>query len=644
MMASMRKSVWGWIGLGFLILAALALVLIDLGQGQRGAREAEGEVLATVGKAELTEAEFVRRLSRAADQERQRTPELTQTDFILRGGADLVFRQMVAGKALEQFGQRHGVVVSERMVDGEIASIPAAQVNGRFDEATFRRLLQTQRISEAEVRQGVREDLIRRQLIAPVALGAHVPDSMAAPYAALLLEVREGELAAVPFAAMPDPGEPTEADLEGFWKANRRMFTVPERRAFRFARIEPDGLAAGVTVTPAEVEAFYKANIAEFGGEELREMRQIVLPTMADAQAFIDEVRGGKTFAEAAAARGFTERDTSLGLTSRGVLAVDTSDGVAAAAFRTPAGQMTNPIQGPLGFHVVEVMAIRPASPQPLRSVSATIEKRLIDERVQAKLTEIINEAEDRIEAGEPFTQIAADLGLRVEAVEPVTSGGLRLTEDFQLKPVVSPLVDKVFAADPGNGPQVVEAGPGRFALFEIAEVKSAEVIPVASIRERVVAGWAADQRQRAARAMAEEMAAKASAGESLAALARARGLPPAQSFAVRRLELTQAATQGEVIPPPVLMLLNTPAGQARPIPVPRAGAAFVVRTVRVTPGDLGQAPELAAAVRQSLSREAALEMSELYLRAIEREVGTVTRPQQLEAVKRRLAGVPADG
>lgn len=643
MMASMRSSVWRWIGLGLLVVAALALVVIDLGQGGgRGARQPQGEVLATVGKREIGEAEFVRRLGRAAEQERQRTPELTQTDFIRRGGADLVFRQMVAGEALEQFGARHGVTVSERMIDGEIASIPAAQVNGRFDEATFRRLLEAQRVSEAEVRDGIRQDLMRRQLIAPVALGAHVPQGMAEAYAALLLEVREGEIAAIPFGAMPDPGQPSDAQLETFWKANRQMFTVPERRAFRFAMIEPDGLAEQVQVSPAEVEAYYKANLAEFGGEELREMNQVVLASLAEAQAFVREVRGGTPFATAAAARGFTPRDTALGLTSEAALADDTSAGVAAAAFRAAAGSITNPIEGPLGFHVVEVVSVRPAAPKPLRAVAAEIEKKLIDERVQARLAETINEAEDRIDAGEPFSAVAEALGLRVQTVEPVTADGLRLTEAYELERVMSPLVDRAFSIDPGDGPQVVQAGEGRFALIEIAEVKLGETIPVAPIRARVAAAWAQEQRQRAARALAEELAAKATAGETLAALVRGRNLPPAQSFAVRRLELTQAASQGDAIPPPILMLLNTPAGQARPLPVPQSAAAFVVRTVRVTPGDLAEAPELAGAVRQSLAREAALEMSEFYVRGIEREIGTVTRPQQLEAVKRRLVGAPA--
>lgn len=645
MMSSLRGSVWGWIGLGFLALGALALVLIDLGQGGSGpgGRAETGTVLATVGNDSVTEPEFVRRLNRALEQQRQQDPSLTISDFIRGGGADLVFTQMIAASALEQFGARHGIVVSDRMVDGEIASIPAAQVNGRFNEERFRRLLEQQRLSEAEVRDSIRSDLMRRQLLAPVALGAHVPRGMSEPFARLLLEVREGQLLAIPFEAMPDPGTPTDAQLQAFWQENRRVWTVPERRSFRVALIAPDGLAEGITVTPAEVEAFYKANIGEFGGEELREMRQVVLPSQAEAQRFIEEVRGGRSFADAATARGFTPEDTALGLRTQESLADDTSDGVAAAAFRTPAGQVTNPIQGPLGVHVVEVVAIRPAAPRPLATVAAEIEKRLVDERVQARLAETINEAEDRIDAGESFGAIAEALGLKVDEVPAVTTDGLRLTDDFRLEPAASPLVDRVFAIDPADGPQVIDVGGGRFAMLEIRERIAPTVIPLESVRDRVVAGWQADQRRRAAEAMAEEIAKAATNDDVFRQQATERRLPPPQRFAVRRLELTQAAQQGQTIPPPVLRLLNTPAGEARAVRAPQAGAAFVVRTLRVTPGDLGEAPELGDAVRQSLTREASAEMAEFYLRAVEREVGTARRPEAFEAVKRRLAGVLED-
>jgi peptidyl-prolyl cis-trans isomerase D len=645
MMSSLRGSVWGWIGLGFLALGALALVLIDLGQGGSGpgGRGESGTVLATVGDDSVTEPEFVRRLNRALDQQREGDPSLTISDFIRGGGADLVLSQMVAASALEQFGARHGLIVSERMIDGEIASIPAAQVNGQFSEERFRRLLEQQRITEAEVRDGIRSDLMRRQLLAPVALGAHVPRGMAEPFARLLLEVREGQLLAVPFEAMPDPGAPTDAQLEAFWRENRRVWTVPERRSFRFALIEPEGIAETVKVTPEEVEAFYKANIGQFGGEELRDMRQVVLPSQAEAQRFVDEVRGGRAFPEAASARGFTGEDTALGQRTRESLADDTSDGVAAAAFRTPAGQVTNPIQGPLGVHVVEVISIRPAAPRPLATVSAEIEKRLVDERVQARLAETINDAEDRIDAGESFGAVAEGLGLSIDEVPPVTTDGLRLTDDFRLEPAASPLVDRVFAIDPADGPQVVDVGGGRFAMLEIREVIAPTVIPLEQVRDRIVVGWQADQRRRAADAMASEIAAAATDDDALRQAATQRRLPPPQRFAVRRLELTQAAQQGQTIPPPVLRLLNTPEGQARAVEAPQAGAAFVVRTLRVTPGNLDEAPELGDAVRQSLTREAAAEMAEFYVRAVEREVGTATRPEAFEAVKRRLAGVPQD-
>ena len=143
--------------------------------------------------------------------------------------------------------------------------------------------------------------------------------------------------------------------------------------------------------------------------------------------------------------------------------------------------------------------------------------------------------------------------------------------------------------------------------------------------------------------AVAPPIAAAVSKGESLAAAAKAAtggaALPPAQPLAVRRLELTQLAQQGQQVPPPVLLMLNTPKGQARVLPAPGGQGWFVVKVDDVTPGDLSQAPQLADAVRQGLVRDAGTELAETYVRSIERSVGVVRQPEQLKAVNRRLTG-----
>ena len=167
MLQFLRKSVTSWVGILILVLV-LGAVVITLFQGQApggGGGGTSGKVLATVGDSPITEADYLRLVDRAVARERQRTPTLTNPDFLRGGGGEMVLQQLISGKAMQQFAGENGLAISRRMIDGEIASVPAFQVNGKFDEATFRRLLQDQRLTEEELRESVEQDLLRRQLL-----------------------------------------------------------------------------------------------------------------------------------------------------------------------------------------------------------------------------------------------------------------------------------------------------------------------------------------------------------------------------------------------------------------------------------------------------------------------------------------------
>jgi peptidyl-prolyl cis-trans isomerase D len=114
---------------------------------------------------------------------------------------------LISTTALEEFGRKIGLGVSERSIGAVIGGIPAFQVGGKFDEATFRRILTEQRLSDRELRDGIRGDLLRRQLLTPVTTGLGVPADMAKPYAQLLVDIHRGGVTLVPAAATAPPTE-----------------------------------------------------------------------------------------------------------------------------------------------------------------------------------------------------------------------------------------------------------------------------------------------------------------------------------------------------------------------------------------------------------------------------------------------------
>jgi peptidyl-prolyl cis-trans isomerase D len=636
MLKSFRKAVNSWAGAAILGLALAALVVTLFHPNSPGG--ADETVLATVDGRPITMPRYVRLVEAAVARERERNPHFTVADFLRAGGGQAVLDQMIAAEAIRSFARAHGIAVSERMVDGEIASIPAMQINGRFDEATFRRLLAEQRISESELRDSIAADISRRELLQPVGLGANMPPGMAEPYARLLLEARSGEILAVPAAAMPAPAAPAPGTLDAFYQSNIRRYTVPERRAFRYAILEPAAMASAARPDRKAVEDYYNAHAAEFGGVELREINQILLRSAEDAKAFVAEVRGGAAFAEAAARRQWAESDVRLGQVAKDALARDTSRAVADTAFRLKPGAVSDPVKSPLGFHVLQVTRIVPPTPRPLAAVQGEIIRRLSETRTQDLLSDAVERAEDQLAKGMPLADVASGLGLKLVTMAPTSADGRQFGPDWSARRIdEGALLQQIFTASAEDGPQVAEMSGNRFLLFEITATTAPRPIPAAAIRRQLLADWMAQRRLAAARATAERIAGETASG--LTAAAAANRLPAPQELTVRRLELTQMASQGRQVPPPVLLLLTLAPGKARTIAAPDGQGWFVVRLDKVEPGNLAETPQLTEAVRQGMQREARDELMEVFVRTIEREAGVVRQPQALAAANRRLAG-----
>ena len=313
----------------FLGLALFAMVVTGFGTGGMGLGDLGGmgdETLAEVEGETIGSAQVRDQVDRQLANARQQQPDLDMAAFLRSGALGEIVTQLVSNTALTVFGREQGLTASKRMVDGEIASIPAFQnLAGQFDDGAFRAALSRENLSEKQLRDEIAGTLISRQLLLPVAGSPKVPEAMALQYASLLLERRSGSVGIVPAAAMGAGTEPTDAEVAAFYKENEGRYTIPERRVLRYAEFGADKVAAAAAPTDAEIAAFYQANAARYGARETRSLSQVVLPDQAAARALAAKVAAGTSFAAAASEAGFSAADTAVGERSQAQFAQLTS-------------------------------------------------------------------------------------------------------------------------------------------------------------------------------------------------------------------------------------------------------------------------------------------------------------------------------
>lgn len=131
-----------------------------------------------------------------------------------------------------------------------------------------------------------------------------------------------------------------------------------------------------IEVSDEEAKGFYDANQDQFAEAEKVSAAHILVDTEEKAKVVMEEIAGGKDFAEAAGEYSSCpskERGGDLGTFGKGQMVPEFEE----AAFGAPAGEVVGPVQTQFGFHLIKVGEQVPASTQEFEAVAASIKQNL---------------------------------------------------------------------------------------------------------------------------------------------------------------------------------------------------------------------------------------------------------------------------
>ena len=640
MLAFFRRFISSGVAVALLGIILVAFVVTGVGTPGGGiGRATNPDEVATVGGRPVTIADLQQRAQSELRRAAQQQPGITMPALLAAvGGVGALADQAITAQVLAAWAEKHGLTASKRLVDGEIGSIPAfLGPDGKPDRNQINAVLSQQRMSYPELRQGIRDDLLTRQLLVPIGVGTRAPAGLINPYAALLLDKREGAIGLVPAKLDAAPAV-SDAQVAAWYQGHLALYTLPERRVVRYAPIGPES----VTVAPptdAEIAAAYHADAVKYQASETRSVSQVVLPDAAAAQAFAAKVSGGAPFAKAAADAGFAAGDIALGALTKDALAKAASPAVADAVFALKQGGTSAPTRTPLGFAVDHVDAVTSRPARSLDQARPEIAAALTKKKAADALATLVAQAQDQINDGANFNDAAAKRRLQVGTTPPVVADGTAPTvPGFKPDATLSALMKAAGQAAPEDPPTVEPLGTdGRFALLGVAQVIPAAPLPLAQVRARVAQDAAIFAAAARARATAQAILAKVQAGTPIAAAFAAAGLPVPQPVSLTQIDLSRA--QGK-LPPAVRTLFRLAPGKAEVAPGP-GGGWYVVRLDHILPGDAKALPAIAAATRAELGQSLGEEYAEEFAAAARAEVKVRRNPEALARLERQLRSGP---
>lgn len=592
---SKPRSIFVWIILGLLFVGLMGFGATGLSGNVRTVGNvgdkpltAQGYYQELRGQMRLAESQIGRPLS---------FPEAQSAGLPQRA-----LQSLVATRVLDNEVTQMGLSVGDDVVREQVLGNPAFRgLDGAFDQATYRDLLQRNGTDISTYETSLREDAARGLLQAAVYTGLTDPALIGTTLAGFTRETRDFTWATLT-AEQIDAELPTpeEADLTAYYDENPAAFTTPETRELRYAWISPDMIQDDMQVDETALRAEYDARIDSYQQPERRLVERLVFPNDDDATAAMAAITAGETdFPTVVADRGLSLNDIDLGDLTEAQLGT-----TGAAVFATQPGDVVGPFATDLGPALFRMNAILAARNTSFEEALPDLREDLSAARARRFIEDQIDPIENLLAGGAGIADLAEQTAMELGdiTVTADTSTGIAAYDDFRTA---------AQSAAPGDFPELVELDDGGLFALEVVSVTPPALIPFADVEDEVIAGWEAQTRAAQVQAAAEDMAHQLAEDPALGF--DSLGLDGLQDTRITRRDFINGTP-----PAFVTEVFEMEPGTAKALPY--EGHALIVRLDQINAADPsdGTFTTEATSLSEAAGESIAQDVYELYSRAVQ--------------------------
>jgi peptidyl-prolyl cis-trans isomerase D len=513
-------GVVGWIILGILFVAFAFFGLNSYLQGSAA------NYAAAVNDQEITLA----RHQRAYQQLRTRMADMLGDNFdaaqlnedILKANA---LQQLINEELVLQAADEEGFAASNQLVAARINAIDAFKEEGVFSKTTYERVLGYQELSPANFEYNLKQEIIANQYREGISRTAAATASGLSRAYVLEGQLRRFNYMILPLQSFSEQLEITDQDIEDYYASHSGAFMTPERVKVQYLELDLSTLDPGIAVDEQAVQALYDEQSLKYVIPEERHARHILIRLLPDAdetataaalekaQAVVARLDAGETFVDLAKELsddpGSAANGGDLGFFGRGMMAPEFEDSV----FELQKGERSQPVKSPFGFHIIELVEIKPEIATPLADVRDQLVNQLLaDERANMffEHSEILSSLS--FEQPDSLQGAADALGLDIQESDWISrKGGTGIAAN-------SNIIETAFSEDVllnGNNSASVEVAPDHVIVLRVLDHQESAQQPLEEVRTDV-RQLARDEQARAqAEARGNEILASLNTGET---------------------------------------------------------------------------------------------------------------------------------
>ncbi len=459
------------------------------------------------GRFEVRSAELQRQYQTQLDRLRENLgPEAAADPALKRTLLTNIVNELRQEAVTNMAALELGVDVSKDRVRESVMSQDAFKdESGKFSQLKFAEVLGQNQLTEAGFAKLVENDIRQRTLLQPVGVNAAAPQALVDKLFAYRAETRIADTLLVSADAMQIGTQPTDEQIKKTYDENIATFTAPEYRKISVVMLTGAALVTPESIDESVVKTFYDENAARYRTAETRDLWQLLFDTKEQAEAARALMAPGDNLSKIAA-KAKVNPPTDLG--ERAL-----ADPVLATfgdAAKIGLNEISQPVQSDLGWHLLEVRAIKPESVTPFEIAKIEIRKQLAADKGTDALFDAAQRLEDEIAAGTPFEEAAKTasgtyLSFNIDRRGMSPEGIMEINALFE-KVKQETFYKLAFETPVGTESKLNEFDGGYYVL-KVESSTPPTPKPMEKMRPEIASLWLKQEKLRVAKSLADNMA-----------------------------------------------------------------------------------------------------------------------------------------
>jgi peptidyl-prolyl cis-trans isomerase D len=449
--------------------------------------------------------------------------ELAANEGYMKNLRQQTLNRLIDEALLDQYAREIGLSISDDQVKKAIFSTPAFQNNGKFDNTRYNAIVNQMGMTPDQYAQALRNQLTTQQLINAVVGTDFMLKGEADELATLVSQQRVVREATFDVNTLAAKQQASDEEVKSYYEQNKNNFTSPEQ--FRVSYIKLDAAAMQENATDAEIQTYYDQHQDQFTQPQRNRYSVIQTKTEADAKAALDELNKGTDFATVAKEKS-TDIISAKNGGDMGWLEEGTTPDELKNAGLKEKGQLSGVIKSSVGFLVVRLDDITPATTKPLADVRDDIAAKVKQEKaldgfyaLQQKVSDAASNDNESLAGAE-----------QAAGAKAVTTGWFshdNLPEELNFKPVADAIFGGGLVGEngtPGSNSDIITVDGDRAFVLRVSDHKPEAIKPLDEVKDQITALVKHNKAVQQTKLDAEKLLAELKAGKGDEAL-KAAGL-----------------------------------------------------------------------------------------------------------------------